>query len=415
MRKNRKAGRMLKCLVAIGLLAAPAISQAQITVTSTFDGGSSSSDLQTPNQNFSVLVTASGFTNEAPSAYDFRINYDAADIRLVSIDDLTPYFPDMEVFVTPEPSSMIPDWDSTAGEWFSHASGAALDGSLLPSAGSTAASYTLHRLNFTTTASPAGPVPLEIVKNDRSPRPINPGVLTGAGDNPTAYDDPTFVNSAFSGLMGAADRDGEGVIDALEPSHTPAAGVTSLILRDSDRDGLSDEEELNYDTTFANFKNFTYDAASEPNPRNFDTDGDGFFDGLEARFPATFVNGPLVADSLTDADGDGLPASLDPNDGSIDTDNDGFLDSYEAAVIDLAAANNAGVFPTLGDADGNGSVNATDGFLAARLGVDAGQLSNPTITNFSGMDVDGNGSVNATDGFLMARRGVGAVVIPSAP
>ena len=56
----------------------------------------------------------------------------------------------------------------------------------------------------------------------------------------------------------------------------------------------------------------------------------------------------------------------------------------------------------LGDADGNGTVNATDALLILRHAM----CVNANI-NLSLSDVDGNGTVNATDALLVLRMAMG--------
>jgi hypothetical protein len=114
----------------------------------------------------------------------------------------------------------------------------------------------------------------------------------------------------MTGLTGLPDTDGDGVVDALEEFRfgPSVSGRTNGWLRDSDADGLSDAQELGLD--------FLHDPATETDPLDRDTDGDGWVDGLEQLFPWFFPAGPLAPDNgIADIDADGLPDLLDPGDG----------------------------------------------------------------------------------------------------
>src|SRR5690606_25934044 len=156
------------------------------------------------------------------------------------------------------------------------------------------------------------------------------------------------------------DTDGDFKPDSCETTDfgaltAPMSTATNLLLRDSDLDGLLDGEED--PGTCLDILTIT---KAMTNPRLFDTDGDGWGDGLEVMFPAVFPNGPLVADlgPYTDADGDGVPDIIDPDDTKIDTDGDGFTDYIE--IVYGTDPTNPLSFPSIGDVTGDGNVNLAD-------------------------------------------------------
>ena len=117
--------------------------------------------------------------------------------------------------------------------------------------------------------------------------------------------------------------------------------------RDSDNDGLTDEEEENLGT----------------DPNNADTDGDGLSDGEESTLGTDPSNADTDGDSLSDGeestlgtnpndadtDGDGVNDTADdfPMDNSewIDTDDDGIGDNSDAYPNDPNQSINAGIQP----------------------------------------------------------------------
>ncbi|MFX0093504.1 MAG: binary toxin-like calcium binding domain-containing protein [Candidatus Hodarchaeota archaeon] len=105
------------------------------------------------------------------------------------------------------------------------------------------------------------------------------------------------------------DRDLDSLTDGEEEFHT-----TDPLNPDSDDDGLSDGQEVNFYLT---------------DPLNNDTDSDGMLDGWEAKFGTNATS----ADDVEDYDADGLTNyeefsnSTNPN--NNDTDADGMLDGWE--------------------------------------------------------------------------------------
>lgn len=161
-------------------------------------------------------------------------------------------------------------------------------------------------------------------------------------DEATAGTDPTNPDTDGDGEndcveIGAdptnpTDTDGDGIIDALEPTTT-----------DTDGDGVNDEADpANTDPCIPNPNagpcdqdgdglTNTEEAAEGTNPTNPDTDGDGINDGTEV----TNSTDPLDQCDPPNA----LPAC------NIDTDGDGLLDGTEATI---------GTDPNNPDTDGDG-------------------------------------------------------------
>ena len=103
--------------------------------------------------------------------------------------------------------------------------------------------------------------------------------------------------------------------------------------RDSDNDGLTDEEEENLGT----------------DPNNADTDGDGLLDGEES----TLGTNPNNADTDGDGLSDGEESTLGTNPNDADTDGDGLSDGEESTL---------GTNPNDADTDGDGVNDTADDF-----------------------------------------------------
>ncbi len=122
-----------------------------------------------------------------------------------------------------------------------------------------------------------------------------------------------------------SDADGDGLFHFQELTLG-----TDPILADTDRDGLTDGEEVN---------------VYETNPRNRDSDGDGLTDGDE-------VNEYGTNPANEDTDGDGLKdgeevSEYNTNPNNRDTDRDGFSDGQEITELgtDPLTANSATATP----------------------------------------------------------------------
>jgi len=209
---------------------------------------------------------------------------------------------------------------------------------------------------------------------------INP--TPGATATPTATPTPTPV----------PDADLDGLPDACEVASPAATGASNVLLADSDGDGLLDgEEQVAVDCTS------TIPPKKTTDPRKYDTDGDGYSDGLEF---CVLSSDPLLASSPNksdsanadaDADADGLPNGIDPDSANRDTDGDGYLDGYErTAGTDPTSASS---HPALGDLNGSGCVWNSD-IIRLKQQV-AG--ANPTSIILQNMDVTLDGRFTNSD------------------
>ncbi len=187
--------------------------------------------------------------------------------------------------------------------------------------------------------------------------PTNPGGGGDGGANTGGGSANTGGGSGSGGSAGTGGGDMSSAPNPLDPNNA---------FKDSDCDGLSDEDEFS----------IVYAGGTKTDPANPDTDGDGISDGVEAgrtttpaanctgfvgdADPSTRTN-PTTADSdadglpdgLEDANHDGL-AEVDETDATApDSDRDGLTDGEEDAnhngVVDAGETN-----PRLRDTDGDG-------------------------------------------------------------
>lgn len=360
-----------------------------------------------PDAQFEVRLVANNITDPI-TGYDIRLDYDRSKIEVVSVDyDSWVNLGD----VVPATSAVPPGALPTA---FRHLAAVDLDGTDV-AAEAAATSRVLATITFQTTGSPTGAYSIEFNPNNRALRPANPlavvqdnMTLAVADSGATSVDDSAL---ASLGVLGA-DTDGDGVMDILESADaSPAdATITNFLLHDSDSDGISDIEELNWDKASQSVLYDFVRNSNEPNPRFWDTDGDGYSDGLEVRYPAIFVNGPLVADSPADTDGDGLPNALDPNPSVPSADHDGDLirDEYELSVgVELAMLSS--VTPPLGDTTGNGTFQPNDVTFAFQFFRGILAVLPPGIGT---IDVVANGRLQSNDATAIAQRSRGVLTQP---
>ncbi|MGD9780976.1 MAG: LamG-like jellyroll fold domain-containing protein [Kiritimatiellia bacterium] len=200
---------------------------------------------------------------------------------------------------------------------------------------------------------------------------------TGSADTESPYAVEYVVKSIDVDAQGAAEHQDLISYDALAYRKNNV---------DSDGDGLTDDEELllgtspvridsDFDGLFDGAEDADHDGvvdATETDPTNDDTDGDGMPDGWEVQYGLDPLDpddaaGDADGDTLSnldeynngskpnsaDSDGDGLPDdwevehALDPasNDAAEDADNDGLTNGEEEAL---------GTDPNRSDSDGDG-------------------------------------------------------------
>lgn len=182
-----------------------------------------------------------------------------------------------------------------------------------------------------------GPTPLSSVQFEAIPHLFDVGRLPGGCGTCLPTASPTPIGS---------DVDGDGVADILEGDN-PSPPRGNMYLPDSDGDGLPDgTEDAN--------RNGQQDSG-ETNPRNRDTDADGWIDGLDSAPVDPLVPGPFV-----DGDRDDLAFQFDPDDQLVDFDGDRFADGYERTVLGAEAVWDPSRRPSLCDIDGQNGVSNLD-------------------------------------------------------
>ncbi|WP_438995659.1 putative Ig domain-containing protein, partial [Poseidonia sp.] len=211
------------------------------------------------------------------------------------------------------------------------------------------------------------------------------GTPTQAMDN-TTYTiwanttDPVFSVMATFWLEVLEDYDGDGMPDEL-PDDYPDTGVEPYTLvedEDDDNDGMSDTNESIIGT----------------DPRNPDTDGDGFCDGNGTGDGSCYPgpdSSPLDPTLPVNTDGDAYP-DIDPDGpGGLtaddDDDNDGFLDITE--VDCLTNSTDATDMPN--DLDDDGICDALDPDMDGDGIANIAELGEPLGTEAGNADTDGDG------------------------
>ncbi|MDK2973503.1 MAG: large repetitive protein [Candidatus Sumerlaeota bacterium] len=152
---------------------------------------------------------------------------------------------------------------------------------------------------------------------------------------------------------------------------------------DTDLDGLPDAYEISIGTLV----------------NNRHSDADAFEDGVEVAIGTD----PLVADTLTDADNDGLPDFADPDDTKADTDGDQYADFFEVAFG--TNANDSASHPDFGDADGDDSLGFADGLLVLKVFL---SLEPPSALQNTA-DVNRDQQVDNVDGVILVNLFLGNV------
>jgi uncharacterized repeat protein (TIGR01451 family) len=266
---------------------------------------------------------------------------------------------------------------------------------------------------------------------------------TGTGPSAETYT-ANIDGDAIPNVLDA-DSDNDGLSDPLE------TGIgTSLTDADTDNDGLLDGREYFQRDFHADTLNVaTIGMTPVPNnsvrvfsdPKSFDTDGDGLFDGFEAGLVA--AQNPAAIDSPTvyaglvfdvdgtsdsdprwaDTDGDGVgdslevePTGLDAGYGvtmtnprDADTDNDGLLDGSEPAILTNALnadSDTDGLYDgtevglTMPQSASRGRGTADTDSLAGTFIPDADPLTHTLANDFDTDDdglIDGDEDTNETD------------------
>lgn len=150
--------------------------------------------------------------------------------------------------------------------------------------------------------------------------------------------------------VAVGDFDGNGVDDALAGSMDNNVYALTLAI-DSDADGLNNIKEAE-EGTDPNIVDTDRDGLSDKDevitlgtdPTTADTDGDGLSDGGEIN---TYQTDPLISDSDTDGLPDGQEINIyNSNPLEVDTDGDGLPDGAEVEIY--------GTNPTVTDTDGDG-------------------------------------------------------------
>ncbi|MCB2153403.1 hypothetical protein KQI84_00830 [bacterium] len=179
---------------------------------------------------------------------------------------------------------------------------------------------------------------------------------------------------------------------------------TNYWLPDSDGDGLLDGEEALAGRLSTTPTLVLTDA------RKFDTDLDGFGDGIEYYVLGTNpldINDPDTSlPAYADADGDGAPFLVDPDDSDPDFDNDGYIDGYELAH--RTNPSDPSSKPPLGDGNGDGFVDNVD--LTETLNYQLGNSGLPSAPGNTDLTLDG--WVDNTDSTKLLNYTIGNSTLP---
>jgi gliding motility-associated-like protein len=200
------------------------------------------------------------------------------------------------------------------------------------------------------------------------------GVATGTATVTYTNNNGCTDTQLITVILG--DSDGDGVLDAND--NCPS--VANANQADFDGDGIGDVCDTDIDGD-------GLPNADDPDDNNADTDGDGIPDGADAD-----VDGDGTVDNGTDTDGDGIPDSVD-----VDVDGDGVPDNGTDADGDgINDANDTRDDTADDDGDGipNGSDVDVDGDGVNDNGVDT---DGDGINDANDPDIDGDGILNDAD------------------
>lgn len=239
-------------------------------------------------------------------------------------------------------------------------------------------------------------------------------VLDTRVDLPVVGTTIDFTDNFFQSADGTSDPNGiAGInvipVNPLNPQH-PAGGGDPAPTNPPAPGNITGEASGEFETVFPNFDTDGDGLADNvetvlgTNPNLADTDSDGYPDGVEARLGLN----PLVAESLADSDNDNLPNSLEVVIGSLpndpDSDDDGIRDDYEVQVG--TNPRSAAQLPSFGDANEDGTTNATD---ATRILEAFLRISVLNLTNRDRVDINRDGRVDNVDAVILYQKSLGNI------
>lgn len=223
------------------------------------------------------------------------------------------------------------------------------------------------------------------------------GMSYGGGVTPTVTPTPTHTltrTPTRTPTLALPDLDGDGVPDVFE-GNPPTANQSHRLLPDSDADGLRDGTE---DRNANGIRD-----AGETGTRLRDSDGDQVWDGVEVLLLSTDPLNPAQPSSVTDLDGDGLPAPYDFFDTLPDADGDRYSDGYEAVAVNPSAWYDIRLMPTLGDVNKDQTITNVDALVVQSLFLGMIDASAPVFqgNGFTNADASVDGYITNVDGLIL--------------
>lgn len=188
--------------------------------------------------------------------------------------------------------------------------------------------------------------------------------------------DADGISDAIESNASGTDTDSDGIDDAFDADNTVGT--------DSNSDGILEDALPNND------------ADASPDFLDLDSDNDSIPDvtennGLDLDANGMVDNAALTPQPLTDTDGDGVPDHLD-----LDSTNDGTYDIDDAGQGNFDT-NNDGQADTISDADHDGVVDSVDTRINA-YGVSGTDTDGDGIPDVRDLDADGDGISNLFEG-----------------
>jgi hypothetical protein len=251
---------------------------------------------------------------------------------------------------------------------------------------------------------PSKPPPDE---EDAGPSTSSSAMSSSGGSSGTATSSESGDPSGGSSgpVSGSGSTSSSGGVTSGFTIRTPDPYEPTNDRRDSDCDGLTDQEEFDR----------TYPGGGQTSPTNADSDGDGLLDGVEAgrtqivagdaalcpAFPGDQDPSTRTDPTNPDTDGDGIPdgledlnrnGQLDPgetNPRSTDSDGDGLPDGLEDATHD-GIRQDTETSPALRDTDGDGIPDGIED-------VNRNGIREPSETNPRNPDTDGDGLLDGDE------------------